>query len=530
MIRVPTARALAVPPSRRTPGLAREPANPAAALALLLLFWPAGLAAQRPRAAVPDSTAIPVGQWDDDWWYPEGRLVLFGQRFSLMTGVTVTRFVRGTARDAFGAHRTYPDLDLYRPDNSAGFSPDIDFLWIGLTHSGRRAGYVAPTAGVRYAPVASTRDHWLVPFFSLRTGPYFAHTSTSGSATVLGANVAIGLDIARRVTVRARYDHVTGVRGHDLSTTGLDLLLRTPPITRREARPKMFDFVPPPGRLVDVGGFRLHLVCVGAGSPVVVLEAGMSDAWVAWDRILPELARTARVCAYDRAGIAYSEPGPLPRTAGRLAEELHTLLERAGERPPYVLVGHSFGGMIVRLFARLRPGDVAGMVLVDATHEDFVSRSPEATREQRVRALEAFRAAAERGAQGRRLPPVVPNLPRAVAARTAWYRSLYEEARSAEASAAEVGAGPRALEMPLVVVTAGKSETAGGSRRTAAEMRALWLELQADLVRLSPQGVHVIAARSGHYVQRSEPGVVIDAVRRVLERIGNPRPAPATGR
>ena len=238
-----------------------------------------------------------------------------------------------------------------------------------------------------------------------------------------------------------------------------------------------------------------------------------------WDRLLPELARVSRVCAYDRAGIGYSEPGPTPRDSRRIAQELHQLLGRAGVAPPYVLVGHSFGGYNVRLFAALHRDEVAGMVLVDATHEDIWDRYTPEMREQMVRATDAFGAAAQLGEQGLALPPIVPNLPVAVASRPAWYRTLYEEGRTARASAEELRGADRRLDVPLVVVTAGRSEGGGVSRRGAAQMRETWRELQQDLARLSPQGEQVVAARSGHYVMRSEPRIVIDAVRRVVEAV-----------
>src|SRR5438067_13079709 len=124
---------------------------------------------------------------------------------------------------------------------------------------------------------------------------------------------------------------------------------------------------PPPGRMIDVGGYRLHINCVGTGSPTVVIEAGWGDssgAWSSW--VQPGVARTTRVCTYDRAGMGYSEPGPLPRTAERFAEELHALLSNAGESGPYVLVGHSLGGLPVRVFVSTYAANVAGVVLIEA--------------------------------------------------------------------------------------------------------------------------------------------------------------------
>src|SRR5689334_7171128 len=124
---------------------------------------------------------------------------------------------------------------------------------------------------------------------------------------------------------------------------------------------------PPPGQMVDVGGYRLHINCVGTGSPTVVIDAGWGDssgAWSSW--VQPSAASTTRVCTYDRAGLGYSEPGPLPRTAARFARELHTVLRNAEVPGPYVLVGHSAGGLTVRVFADAYPAEVVGVVLIDS--------------------------------------------------------------------------------------------------------------------------------------------------------------------
>jgi pimeloyl-ACP methyl ester carboxylesterase len=122
---------------------------------------------------------------------------------------------------------------------------------------------------------------------------------------------------------------------------------------------------PPPGRLVDVGGHRLHVRESGQGSPTILLEAGLMSTVLSWTELQTELAGSFRVVSYDRAGLGWSDLGPMPRTAGQIVTELHDLLEHAAIRPPYVLVGHSFGGLTMPLFAARFSSEVAGMVLVD---------------------------------------------------------------------------------------------------------------------------------------------------------------------
>src|SRR2546422_6564672 len=127
---------------------------------------------------------------------------------------------------------------------------------------------------------------------------------------------------------------------------------------------------PPPGQLVDIGGHRLHLWCTGAGTPAVVLDTGLGGSSAEWGYVQPEVARFTRVCSYDRAGMGYSDPGPSPRTTRRIAHELAQLLDRGGVSGPVILVGASIGGLTARVFASEHAERVAGLVLVDASHED----------------------------------------------------------------------------------------------------------------------------------------------------------------
>lgn len=128
---------------------------------------------------------------------------------------------------------------------------------------------------------------------------------------------------------------------------------------------------PQEGRSVDVGGYALNLNCTGQGSPTVILEAGLGVPAISWRPIQSEVAKFTRVCSYDRAGYDWSDPGPLPRTAAQNVKELHALLQSAAEKPPYLLVGHSYGGAYVRVYAAQYPADVTGLVLADTGNEDL---------------------------------------------------------------------------------------------------------------------------------------------------------------
>lgn len=135
---------------------------------------------------------------------------------------------------------------------------------------------------------------------------------------------------------------------------------------------------PEPGHMVDIGGMRLQINCIGEGTPTVILELGLGDLLGEWHRVQLGVSSGARICGYDRAGYGSSDAGPFPRTSAHIAEELRTLLRSAGERPPYVLVGHSFGGYNVRVFHGRYPTEVAAVVLVDATQEDQYKLLPHA--------------------------------------------------------------------------------------------------------------------------------------------------------
>lgn len=134
---------------------------------------------------------------------------------------------------------------------------------------------------------------------------------------------------------------------------------------------------PPPGQLYNVDGHQMHITCVGEGSPTIILEAAGGHFSATWAWVQSQLADSTRVCAYDRAGYGWSEPGPEPRDAKTIAAELHTLLETAGIQAPYVIAGHSVGGIYIRVYNAQYPGEVVGMVLVDATHPDNWARQGE---------------------------------------------------------------------------------------------------------------------------------------------------------
>jgi pimeloyl-ACP methyl ester carboxylesterase len=264
---------------------------------------------------------------------------------------------------------------------------------------------------------------------------------------------------------------------------------------------------PPPGRLVDVGGHRLHLWCTGAGAPSVILESGLGGTSFGWGHVQPEIARFTCVCSYDRAGLGYSDPGPNPRTTRRMAAELSLLLDQAGIGEPVILVGASSGGLIARLFASERAERVAGLVLVDASHEDQEMEMPGiAPFVPLLSSVGVFRLlGVSFGLPPDSLDPSVRGFARATAFRASAYQATANEGMHMPESAAEVRASRRKLTIPVVVLTGGRGADAA------------WRDLQRDQVGLSQQACQVIAEHSGHAIALDHPQVVVDAIRATVD-------------
>src|SRR6476660_3342164 len=264
---------------------------------------------------------------------------------------------------------------------------------------------------------------------------------------------------------------------------------------------------PPPGLLVDIGGYRLHLWCTGGGAPAVILDTGLGGSSADWGFVQPDVARFTRVCSYDRAGMGYSDPGPSPRTARRIATELATLLDRSGIAGPVVLVGASIAGFNVRVFASDHPERAAGLVLVDASHEADTHEVPPMARF--VPLLSTFGVLRLFGVSfGQRvesLPPSVQRYALATRFRAAGYQAAADEIIHIRETVSEVKGSRRKLTIPVVVVT---------GARGADEN---WRQMQQDLASLSERGCLTIARQAGHVVSVDQPEVVVDAIRRVVE-------------
>jgi len=317
-------------------------------------------------------------------------------------------------------------------------------------------------------------------------------------------------------------------------------------VTQDQAAPPPF---PPPGKLVDVGGWRLHLNCTGEvrdSQPTVILEAGVGDFSVEWSLVQPDVSKFARVCSYDRAGDGWSDLGPHPRTLRQIVYELHTLLDKGGVKPPLVLVGHSYGGWLVRLYASTYPAEVAGMVLVEAGADnprrmlpdgklghsaDLVKGEPipavKVSGPLRLSdipsgALSQMKAGAQKLALSPNEPPRDKLPPDAQRMRAWALAQVGHVAAAVNPFEHEELAGLRAEraksehplgDMPLIVLTRGKSEEEGPDGKAfEAEHR----RDHAAMAAMSRNGKLIVAMRSGHHVQLDEPELVVKAIRDAL--------------
>jgi len=288
---------------------------------------------------------------------------------------------------------------------------------------------------------------------------------------------------------------------------------------------------PPPGKMVSLATHDIHLNCVGSGSPTVVFEADLDQyGSLSWVPVQEAIGEITRACSYDRAGILWSEPGPLPRDGETIARELHTVLDAAGEEGPYILVGHAFGGAYVRIFAGKYPEDVCGMVLLESSHPEMLTRFAEygvvpEIPERNIRPLILFLS--HLGSPGRykgnvyNLPPEIYNPVQAFFPESsmAWFD---EEVESPD-TLAQAGQYEYLGDWPLIVLaTSGPSPSLGELGQTLDD---LWIEMQQELLSLS-ENSEFRSYQIGHYPQLQSPELVIEAIQDVLGRCDGTAPSP----
>ena len=257
-----------------------------------------------------------------------------------------------------------------------------------------------------------------------------------------------------------------------------------------------------PGDKIDVGGYNLYIDCKGTGSPTVILEAGLEGDVVTWKDVHPEVAKFTRVCRYDRAGLAHSDYGPKPRDAELSAQDLHVLLSKANIAPPYIMVGHSFGGLLVRRFAFDFPDEVTGMIFVDSLQEDWWDEAlallPADTATDSAR-LASFRLYLRDGWRDPSSNFEAMDIP-----------AVVEQVRKTDSFG----------DIPITVLTAGNFTVLNPGLPPDLEtaLANLFTQEQSRLAKLSTNGTQIIIPETGHNMPRENPKVVIDTIKEMVSR------------
>jgi pimeloyl-ACP methyl ester carboxylesterase len=289
-------------------------------------------------------------------------------------------------------------------------------------------------------------------------------------------------------------------------------------------------------RLVDVDhGRRMNIYCRGTGSPTVVFDAGLGDSSSSWGLVQPTIAARTRACSYDRAGLGFSDPANRAGTARNIAEDLHALLAAANIKPPYLLVGHSSSGLSMRVYADRYFNEVAGMVLVDPSHEDQWVRGwaigAPGQREQMDASLAEQAQCLEAAKKGfvkdtpiykqcldyvdEHVSPAINEAQRPIWATPGWQAAFLSERESTPYTSAEQTRATRKQfgDMPIIVLThAPHAKQQNETQEQGDQRTLLWEDLHSQIAAMSTRGINIIVPNAGHYIQFDRPQIVIDAV------------------
>jgi pimeloyl-ACP methyl ester carboxylesterase len=276
--------------------------------------------------------------------------------------------------------------------------------------------------------------------------------------------------------------------------------------------------------MVSLDTHDVHLHCVGTGTPTVVFEADLDQyGSLSWDSVQGEMREFTRACSYDRAGIMWSEPGPRPRDGAMIAQELAAILDAAGEKGPYVMVGHAFGGAYVRIFAGQNPEDVCGMVLVDSSHPDMLTRFAELgvqkeIPEERIRPL--IWLLSHLGMPSRFKAPHYGSVSEYVYFAQQAYlpkssMAWYDESVASPTTLAQSGLVKDLNDIRLIVLASARPTSVQVGNQNVQDY---WRELQQELTELSENSELVELPDAGHYIQYERPEAVIEAIQAVVQQ------------
>ncbi len=285
----------------------------------------------------------------------------------------------------------------------------------------------------------------------------------------------------------------------------------------------------PLGKIVDIGYAKMHINCTGKGSPTVILDAG-AGAWsIHWFEVQKVLSKQTRVCSYDRLGLGWSSLGNMPRTAKKDAVDLHELLQKSGERAPFVLVGHSYGGYIARIFYDMFPKNIAGIGLIDSAHEHQWERLP-AAKQMLELGLKAAKENLEKAKAGKLKKEdyigVASEMLLSYQAQMVQIKTHETSVSVLEnifESASEVGKTKKLGNLPLLVLSAGNSFAAfiddnEKNKPLLTSLNSGWMEMQYDLATRSTNSEHLISQKDSHRLNRDNPKLIAYSLMLLLEK------------
>ena len=286
-------------------------------------------------------------------------------------------------------------------------------------------------------------------------------------------------------------------------------------------RVSLVNSTPPPGQMVDMIDYQMHLDCKGEGPVTVLLEAGSNEFSLTWDKVFLKLAKQTQVCRYDRAGLGWSKPSPIPRMAASMADELQDLLKQSKINPPYIFVGHSYGGYIGQWFAHKYADSLAALLLVDSAHVDQFRRIPslQAQSDELIDQFTTLQSVRRMGLMAMR-PGNIPDRGfsgealrqyRGVLASRNYFLGAMEEAKLVRESLEEGVQMLNHIDVPVVVVTRGRADGLND------EEFAAWQSMQRELLTVSTRSKQVIAKQSGHYIHMDQPELVIQEIKLLLQ-------------
>ncbi|MDQ3730394.1 MAG: alpha/beta hydrolase [Pseudomonadota bacterium] len=293
------------------------------------------------------------------------------------------------------------------------------------------------------------------------------------------------------------------------------LALAPLPFSASAAELGLISLSAPPGKLIDIGTHRLYIHCMGRGSPAVVLNVGLGGSSLEWLMVQQGLRSRTRVCAYDRGGYGWSESGARAHTSLQNATELRLLLMRAGVEPPYVLVGHSFGGYDVQLFASRYPDSVAGLVLVDSSHSGQVQRFEAEPIGVNTAPQPGNAVLISRPSLPKNVPAELSDTVAALMSSPKALRATMDELQHFRISARQVARSAPWPDVPVIVLTRGKR--VWPANKKGRLMEALWMQLQTELAKRNPRSLQIVARQSGHHIHLDQPEVVTRAVALLLD-------------